>query len=124
MKVSRYFSRSEFKCKCNTCGFDAVDVELLKVLEDVRAHFGNPVKINSACRCVTHNHSEGGSVTSQHLYGKACDIVVKDIPSYEVYEYLNDTHGGGLGKYDTFTHIDVRSEKARWDKTQEHPEHY
>ena len=46
----------------------------------------------------------------------AADIVVKDIPADEVYNFL-DIHQPnkyGVGKYKTFTHIDVRINKARW----------
>ena len=35
--VSPHFSQYEFECKCG-CGFAAVDIDLLKVIEDVRSH--------------------------------------------------------------------------------------
>lgn len=112
---SRFFHRKEFACKCG-CGFDAVDAELLGVLEDVRAHFNEPVYITSACRCREHNAYVGGGKNSQHLLGKAADIVLKNTSPSKVADYLEGKYGEkyGLGRYDTFTHVDVRDNKARW----------
>ena len=116
--TSKYFKRSEFKCKCGKCDFDAVDTDLLNALEDVREHFDSPLTINSACRCADHNESIGGAVHSQHVYGKAADIVVRNVPPDDVHAYLDKKYGqtNGLGAYDDFTHFDVRTDKARWDK--------
>ena len=113
--LSEHFSRSEFACKCG-CEFDTVDAELIKVLEKIRAYFQKPVTINSACRCINHNRNIGSKDTSQHVKGKAADIVVKGINSKNVHEFLIGKFKVryGIGKYDTFTHIDVRSNKARW----------
>ena len=112
-----YFSREEFECKCG-CGSDTVDYELVRILDDVRAYFNKPVLINSGTRCVSHNKNVGGSSSSQHLYGKACDFVVKDIHEDLVVEYLErkykDTYG--IGRYSGRTHVDCRENKARWDK--------
>ncbi|EHH7668549.1 DUF882 domain-containing protein [Salmonella enterica] len=115
--ISKYFKRSEFQCKCGTCGHNAVDVELLKVLEDVREHFGRPVIINSANRCPTHNKRVGGASKSTHLRGIAADIRVKDVAPVIVHAYLTEKYKGkyGIGKYNTFTHIDVRPNESRWN---------
>lgn len=93
-----------------------MDYELLEVLEDVRSYFNSPVNINSGSRCISHNHTVGGSAHSQHLYGKAADIVVKDIEADVVAEYLEQKYSDkyGIGRYNGRTHIDVRSSKARW----------
>lgn len=117
MKISKYFKRSEFECKCKKCGFDVVDVELLAVLEDVRENFGKPLYINSGCRCLYHNKSVGGSENSQHVLGKAADIRVKDVSSDDVHAYLVEKYPDkyGIGKYQGRTHVDVRSEKTRWE---------
>lgn len=116
MKISTHFNRKEFACSCG-CEFKAVDKQLLDILEDVRKFFNQPITINSACRCETHNKAIGGSKNSQHTKGMACDIVVKNTPSSEVYSYLNNSYRSqlGLGQYDRFTHIDVRAGVARWD---------
>ena len=114
----KYFSRIEFECQCG-CGFDVVDYELGEVLDELREHYKVPVTINSGCRCKAHNKAIGGAYNSTHTLGKAADVVVKDVPSDDVYEYLNSTynHKYGVGKYVGRTHIDVRPTKARWDMT-------
>jgi len=113
--ISTHFSREEFACKCG-CGFSAVDVELLRLLEEVREHFGKPVHINSACRCETHNKSVGGGERSQHKYARAADIVIDGVHPDKIYAYFDSRYPTqyGLGGYPSFCHIDTRSYKARW----------
>lgn len=114
-QLSGFFNRSEFACKCG-CGFDVVDSVMFSMLESLRGHFGQPIIINSGCRCEAHNQAVGGSPKSQHKLGKACDIYVKDTSPVLVYEFLDSVMPdfGGLGLYDTFVHVDVRSKKVRW----------
>ena len=100
-------------------------VRLLAVLESTRLHFGAPITINSACRCVEHNEVVQVdantnylpySSKSKHVHGIAADIVVSGVNSDDVYLFLTHTYQGkyGIGGYNSFTHIDVRSTKARW----------
>jgi uncharacterized protein YcbK (DUF882 family) len=110
---SKYFKRSEFACKCG-CGFDTVDYELVKMLEYIREHFDRKLRINSCCRCTSHNLAVGGRSGSQHLRGRAADIVVDGIVPTLVAELAEQMEVGGLGEYNTFTHIDTRAGKARW----------
>ncbi len=114
-KVSAHFTRAEFACKCG-CGFDAVDIELLAVLERIREHYKCPVHINSGCRCVKHNHAVGGKADSDHIKGKAADIVVEGVQPDEVFVIIDSWYPDclGLGKYVTFTHIGIRGAKSRW----------
>ena len=51
-----------------------------------------------------------------HLTGKAADIKVSGISPSEVHKYLTGKYQGeyGIGKYNSFTHIDVRDGCARW----------
>ena len=113
--ISTHFNRKEFECKCG-CKFGAVDVELLRLLEEVREYFGKPVNITSACRCDSHNKKVGGSPKSQHKQARAADIVIKDIHPDKVYAYFDSRYPTqyGMGSYDSFTHIDTRDYKARW----------
>lgn len=93
-------------------------LRLADYLEDVRGLFGNAtITINSGYRPPAVNASVGGASNSQHLYGAAADIVVRGFVPREVYKRLNDWHGskGGLGDSRTFTHIDLRGYKARWN---------
>ena len=109
--LSDHFDEREFACAC--CGEVVVEPGLVDVLEDVRRHFGKPVTVQSGYRCAAHNADVGGATYSQHLYGKAADIVVKDTDPSEVQDYLRE-HAGGLGSYTSFTHVDVRGYTARW----------
>ena len=115
--ISTNFSRYEFACSCG-CGFEAVDVELLEVLEDLRAHFNVAVTINSGCRCDNHNKSIGGAKNSMHTKGIAADVVVSGADAQTVYNYLDtkypDKYGIGLYSNPDRVHIDVRRSKARW----------
>jgi len=117
-KLSPHFSREEFRCKgenCHptlkgNCGFDTVDTELLRMLENVRGYFDKPVTITSACRCVRHNEAVGGSHNSQHLRGRAADIIVKGVDPEDVAAFLRTVMtSGGVGEYSTFTHLDTRT---------------
>ena len=114
-----HFKRNEFKCKCGRCGGFPVEPseELVLILEKIRKYFGKPVIINSGIRCATHNANVGGATASQHLKGTAVYIVVKDVSPERVAKYAETLlpKTGGIGRYKTFTHIDVRSIKARWN---------
>lgn len=108
-----HFKRKEFACKCG-CGFDVMDIELINLLEILRAHFDQPISVHSGCRCKKHNKLSGGSKKSQHLFGKAADITIKNTTPRQVQDYIDKIYEGGMGRYKTFTHVDVRAEKVRW----------
>lgn len=114
MKLTEHFSEKELACPC--CGLYIPNTALLIALEHVRFSLG-PVTINSSTRCEKHNKSVGGADKSRHLSGEAADITVKNYNPNVVYSGLNNSSFSnliGLGKYQTFTHIDVRGYKARW----------
>ena len=71
--------------------------------------------VTSACRCKSHNRVVGGSVGSQHLRGRAADIVVKNVAPEIVAELAKQMQVGGVGEYDSFTHIDTRHGQSRWN---------
>lgn len=114
-KVSTNFRVREFAC---SDGSDPVFIasELVAVLQKIRTHFGVAVTITSAYRTPPHNARVGGKEFSFHLYGMAADIKAKGISPKKVGAYAETILGGrgGIGIYDTFTHIDVRSQKSRW----------
>ena len=113
-KVSTNFRVREFACQD---GSDPIfiDSELVSVLQKIRNHFGKPVTITSAYRTPGHNKAVGGTTYSQHLYGKAADIKVQGIAPKDVAKYAETLlDEGGIGIYNTFTHIDVRATKSRW----------
>ena len=115
-KLSKNFRVREFRCRD---GSDVifVDTDLVDVLQKIRDHFGVAITINSAYRTPTYNTKVGGSTYSQHQYGTAADIVVKDVKPSEVAAYAESImpNYGGVGRYATFTHVDVRPDKSRWN---------
>lgn len=115
-KVSANFRVREFAC---TDGSDPIFIatELVTVLQKIRSHFGKAVTITSAYRTPTKNKAVGGTTYSQHLYGMAADIKVKGVSPKKVAAYAETllSKSGGIGIYSTFTHIDVRSSKSRWN---------
>lgn len=124
MKLSENFSLSEFECKCGCKMPKDVfnNVEALAIhLQTFRHIFNAPITINSAYRCEEHNRAVGGSKTSQHLLAKAADITIKGYTPDEVADKIELLHSenrsktNGLGRYDTFCHIDIRNTYARWD---------
>ena len=114
--LTKHFSRAEMRCNCGQCDYDTADIELLEVLEVIRAHFNKPIVITSGNRCPQYNAIVGGKIGSQHPRGKAADIIVRDINPVVIYNFLThtypDTYGFGLAK--SFVHVDVREEKGRW----------
>lgn len=113
------FTKDEFACNCETycSGFPVdLDEDLLVLLQNIRDYFRKPVVITSAIRCKQHNENVGGVAGSQHLYGKAADIKVIGVSASDVYFYADKINpNGGVGRYNTFTHVDARGEHKRFD---------
>lgn len=114
--LTKNFNQKEFACKCG-CGFANPAPELVMRLEKFRELCGNqPVIINSACRCVKHNNTVKGSKTSQHLHGMAADVrKFSNMTIDEMAKKAEEAGFRGIGKYNTFVHVDVRKTPARWD---------
>ena len=114
-KLSENFKVKEF---ASTDGADPIFIspQLIMVLQRIRSHFNKPITINSGYRTHARNNAVNGAKFSQHLYGTAADIVVSGISPIEVTKFAETLlpNTGGIGTYSTFTHIDVRKEKARW----------
>ncbi len=105
----------EFRCKNGSDKILIAD-ELVKLLQKIRDHYGKPITINSAYRTPAYNKKVGGAKYSQHVQGKAADIVISGVTPYEVAKYAESLGAGGIGLYNSFTHVDVRPGKSRWDQ--------
>ena len=116
IQLSANFKVKEFACKDNS---DTVFIspDLVLVLQKIRSHFGKPITINSAYRTTSHNKKVNGSPKSQHLFGMAADIVVRGVNPKDVAAFAETLlpNTGGIGIYKTFTHVDVRETKSRWN---------
>jgi len=121
--LSEHFSLDELNKHKFDMPYEVLDnLKMLAVqLEIIRAHFNVPVIINSGYRNLDYNRNIGSKDTSQHVKGTAADIVVKDVSPDEVadaIEFLINTgmlKEGGVGRYNTFTHYDIRGTRARWN---------
>ena len=113
--LSPHFKLSEF---ASGDGADIVLVHpaLLDGLEQLRGRFGLPIKIQSGYRTPSHNTVVGGAPRSKHLLGLAADVKIKGIDPDVVAEAARRLVFGGAGQYNSFTHVDVRQEIARWDE--------
>jgi len=120
-KYSPNFTRQELDCRCGCHTPHAIAVELGKLardLEQMREALG-PIKILSGYRCVKRNTEVNGAVNSQHLYGKAADLLV---PPGQQVQYVAAAYKvpafreGGVGIYPNGgVHVDRRGWRARWD---------
>ena len=116
-KISTNFRVREFACED---GSDPIFIsdKLVKTLQSIRNHFGQPVTITSGFRTASHNaKTKDASEHSQHLYGLAADIQVAGVSPSDVADYAEKLlpGTGGIGRYKTFTHVDVRATKSRWN---------
>jgi uncharacterized protein YcbK (DUF882 family) len=127
--LTKNFSKWEFECRCKRCTMSDEVLENVKLLAEqlqiLRYYVDSKVTINSAYRCLDHNRAIGSSDSSQHPKGTAVDIkiegytpdeVVRIVENMLVNPYLQSFYVGGVGRYHTFTHLDIRKHPARWDK--------
>ncbi len=119
-QLSEHFSETEFRCRCcSQMHQDGMYPHLIDVLEHIRALAGDvPVRVVSGYRCKRHNTAVGGARSSQHMNGTACDMQVKGVSPLDLARIAEQVMpaGGGIGLYDSFLHVDVRRNRARWDK--------
>ena len=117
----KYFKKSEFSCKCGKyCnGYPAeIDMNMVKIADQIREKIGKPITINSGLRCKTHNSNVGGVSNSQHLLGNAADLgCPSGCTPAQMASIAEDIMGdtGGIGTYSWGIHIDTRSTKSRWN---------
>lgn len=128
--MTKNFNIEEFQCKGNFKGckcqmpeevYNNIQ-ELAENLQIIRDELQEPIKINSGWRCENYNRKIKGAKRSQHILGKAADIRVKNLTPDEVATAIDKLQeggfikSGGLGRYNSFTHYDIRGLMIRWDK--------
>jgi uncharacterized protein YcbK (DUF882 family) len=94
-------------------------VPTLRIVDDLRRHFGKPIVLLSSYRSPAYNKAVGGASASIHMKFNALDIAVAGIAPSEVFRTLrswrsNGRFTGGLGLYETFVHIDTRGYNSTW----------
>ena len=108
------FQIKEFACKDGS-DLIKIDDELVEKLQILRSYYNKPLIINSGYRTKTHNTKVGGSPTSQHLLGKACDIVIKGITPSALSTMAKKIGFTGVGTYKDFVHVDTRKNVSYWN---------
>lgn len=115
-RVSDHFKLKEFACKDGS-GIILLHPALVDGLERIRVWAGAPVIVTSAYRTLSYNKTiKDSAPNSMHPHGMAADIIVTGKTPREVQEYAMKLGFGGVGCYETFTHVDVWAEGRRWSK--------
>jgi len=94
-------------------------VPTIKILDDLREHFGKSLEISSTYRALPYNRAIGSPDGSMHVKFKAVDFIVSGISPATVSAVLRKWRNegkfvGGIGKYPTFVHLDTRDYNATW----------
>lgn len=134
--MTKNFTKDEFDSNCGCEMPINVYHNIVKVanqLQVLRNVIQKPIHINSAYRSECWNEKIGGAhkidkkgnriETSQHVFGRAADIVINGMRPVEVAEVIErliqngDMLQGGLGIYEKkgFVHYDIRGTKNRWN---------
>lgn len=121
-KDIKYFTKAEFACKCGGkyCnGYpEDIDMDMVRIADEIRHRIGKPISINSGLRCEKHNARVGGVSNSQHRYGTAADLgKPSGVTPAKMAEIAESIMGntGGIGIYSWGIHIDTRKTKSRWN---------
>jgi GH25 family lysozyme M1 (1,4-beta-N-acetylmuramidase) len=123
VQLSKNFKSTEFDCNGKGCCSETpISTDLVKILQQVRDHFGVSVNLNCGYRCPEHNAKvKGASKNSKHMDGIASDIVVKGVHPMRVARYIETLpeFKGRIGVYtwddkgNGFVHVDVRGTNSR-----------
>jgi hypothetical protein len=87
-----------------------------KVADEARHRIGRPLRINSAYRSPAYNRAISGASKSIHVLGGALDLSGSPATLHKILTQMRreGLFRGGIGKYRTFVHVDVRGKNADW----------
>jgi hypothetical protein len=87
-----------------------------RVADEARHRIGRPLRINSAYRNAAYNRAIGGASASIHMRGGALDLSGSPVTLRRILREMRDEglFRGGIGRYPTFTHVDVRGKNVDW----------
>jgi hypothetical protein len=88
-----------------------------KVADEARHRIGRPLRINSAYRSPAYNRALPGSASNSiHMKGGALDLSGSPATLHKILTQMRreGLFRGGIGKYRTFVHVDVRGKNADW----------
>jgi len=91
-------------------------IRMAKRMDEVRSRLGDrSITVTSWYRPPAVNRAVGGASRSTHLQGHGVDFVVAGLSPGEVQRQLDPWWSGGLGYGRTFTHLDNRGYRVRWN---------
>lgn len=97
MNLSEHFTLAEmtvtnqrFDNTPNAAEIANLNLLCAHILEPVRAHFGRPVRINSAFRSARVNSAVGSKPGSQHRTGEAADMEIAGISNADLARWIRD----------------------------------
>ena len=109
----KHFKKSEFTCKCG-CGLNNINLDVVKVADEIREYFGSQAIVTSGTRCSLHNKKVGGVSNSRHLSGKAIDFYVKGVSGNTLLKKAKEYVNNGKLRYtylitgSNAIHIDIK----------------
>lgn len=98
----------------DTCGWSSIRPELWAKAALLSERMGVQFTINSAYRTPEKNASVGGAKQSFHMRGMALDISRSGMDPVEFIKHASILGFGGIGFYNSFIHVDIRTYKATW----------
>ena len=89
-------------------------IAAVDALEVLRGYIGRPLTINSAYRDPIYNALCDGAPMSRHKVGDAFDVSLRGLNKFELLDAAKECGFNGIGKYQTFLHIDARPNPIQW----------
>ena len=94
-------------------------VQTLWIADQLRESLKVPITLTSIYRSPEYNRAVGGARASFHMENKAIDLQSSQASPQKIFNRLvkfrdAGVFRGGLGKYNTFVHIDTRGRNATW----------
>lgn len=117
--VGPNFKSTEFDCPCDKCKETLISLELVSMLESLRALKGGSLKINSGYRCSNYQEDlkrrgyDTAKGISTHERGEAADITDGVTPGYELEDLAKKVGFKAIGVGKHFIHVDMRLDKVR-----------
>jgi lysozyme family protein len=110
--ASAHFSFTEVRCRCggkySSCQRIWMKRKAFVMMERYRSKSKRSMKVVSACRCPSRNAAVGGSKTSRHLTGYACDTEARySVATVKSWRVATHIGYGSVSK--KVKHIDVGS---------------
>jgi hypothetical protein len=89
---------------------------VVKVADEARHRLGKPLRITSGFRSVAYNRAIKGAVGSFHTKAAALDLAGSPATLHKILTQMRSEglFRGGIGRYKTFCHVDVRGKNVDW----------